>query len=48
MDYYLLLKNKIKITEIPISLNKRQNGKSKLNFKILYLIIKQVFFYLKK
>ncbi len=48
MDYYLLLKNKIKITEIPISLNKRQNGESKLNFKILYLIIKQVFFYLKK
>ena len=48
MDYYLLLKNKTKITEIPISLNKRQNGESKLNFKILYLIIKKVFFNLKK
>lgn len=48
MDYYLLLKNKIKITEIPINLNKRQYGQSKLNFKILMLIIKQVIFYIKK
>ena len=48
MDYYLYLKDKIKITEIPINLNKRQYGKSKLNFKILILIIKQVIFYLKK
>tara|TARA_A100001011_G_C14298529_1_gene839626 strand:- start:152 stop:850 length:699 start_codon:yes stop_codon:yes gene_type:complete len=48
MDYYLLLKNKIKITEIPINLNKRQYGQSKLNLKILILIIKQVIFYIKK
>lgn len=48
MDYYLLLKSEIKIKEIPISLNKRQYGKSKLNFKILMLIIKQVLFYLNK
>ena len=33
MDYYLLLKNKIKITEIPISLNKNKMEKVSLILK---------------
>ena len=33
MDYYLYLKDKIKITEIPINLNKRQYGKVNLILK---------------
>lgn len=48
MDYYLLLKGNIVIGEIPISLNKRHFGHSKLNFKILSLIFKQVLYYLNK
>ena len=48
LDFYLLLRNKTKISEIPISLNKRNSGSSKITFKILLLIIKQVLFYLKK
>ena len=48
LDFYLLLRNETKISEIPISLNKRNSGSSKISLKILFLIIEQVLFYLKK
>jgi dolichol-phosphate mannosyltransferase len=48
LDFYLLLRNKVLISEIPISLNKRNSGNSKISFKILVLIIQQVIFYLRK
>jgi len=48
LDYYLLLRKSAKIKEIPISLNKRFKGKSKINIKILLLIILQILFHIKK
>ena len=48
LDYYMLLRKSAKIAEIPISLNKRFKGKSKINIKILLLIILQILFHIKK
>jgi dolichol-phosphate mannosyltransferase len=48
LDYLIILRFKYKIIECPIILNERIEGKSKLNITILLLIIKQIFFYLKK
>jgi dolichol-phosphate mannosyltransferase len=47
LDYYLLLRRKIKIGEIPIKMNKRNKGYSKLNLKILLLIFSEIYFHIK-
>lgn len=48
LDYLIILRSKYKISECPITLNERLEGKSKLNLKILLLIIKQIFFYMRR
>jgi dolichol-phosphate mannosyltransferase len=48
LDYIIIYKNQYKFKEFPIILNQRSYGKSKINFRILYLIIKQIIFHLKK
>jgi dolichol-phosphate mannosyltransferase len=47
LDYYFVLGKKINIGEIPIKMNKRNSGNSKLNFKILMLIFNQIYFHTK-
>lgn len=47
LDYYLLLRKDVRIGEIPIEMNKRNSGYSKLNLKILLLIIKEVYFHMR-
>ena len=47
--YYLIVKKKIlKIKEIPININKRLYGNSKLNIKIFLIFIKQCYFHLSR
>lgn len=46
LDYYLLLRKNVSIGEIPIEMNKRNSGYSKLNLNILILIIKEVYFHI--
>lgn len=45
LDYLITNKNKLKLKEIPITVNKREYGASKLNIKIFITFIKQCFFY---
>jgi len=48
LDYLIVKKNKFKIKEIPIKVNKRLHGDSKLNIQIFLLFLKQCYFYLSK
>ena len=48
LDYLIVNKKKLKVKDIPIKVNKRLHGNSKLNFKIFYLFLKQCYFYLSK
>ena len=48
LDYLIVNRKKFKIGDIPIKVNKRLHGNSKLNFKIFYLFLKQCYFYLSK
>jgi dolichol-phosphate mannosyltransferase len=46
LDYLVVNKNKLKVKDIPIKVNKRLYGSSKLNIKIFLLFLKQCYFYL--
>jgi dolichol-phosphate mannosyltransferase len=48
LDYLIVKKNKLKIKEIPITINKRLYGNSKLNIKIFLIFIKQCYFHLSR
>lgn len=48
LDYLIVNRKELKIKDIPIKVNKRLYGNSKLNFKIFYLFLKQCYFYLSK
>ena len=45
LDYLIVNRGNLKIKEIPIKVNKRKYGESKLNLKIFLLFLKQCFFY---
>ena len=46
LDFLIVNKKKLKVKDVPIKVNKRLYGNSKLNFKIFYLFMKQCYFYL--
>ncbi|MDC1127046.1 glycosyltransferase [Candidatus Pelagibacter sp.] len=48
LDYLIVNRKELKTKDIPINVNKRLHGNSKLNLKIFYLFLKQCFFYLSK
>ena len=48
LDYLIVNRKKIKLKEIPIKVNKRHHGNSKLNIKIFLLFVRQCFFHLLK
>ena len=48
LDFLIVNKKKLKVKDVPIKVNKRLYGNSKLNFKIFYLFMKQCYFYLSK
>jgi len=48
LDYLITNKKNYKISEVAIKVNKRFSGKSKLNFKIFIIFVKQFYFYLTK
>ena len=45
LDYLVVNRGNLKIKEIPIKVNKRKYGESKLNLKIFLLFLKQCYFY---
>ena len=47
LDIYLGTKNFIKYEEIPIKINKRKEGKSKINLNVVINLIKLIMFHLK-
>ncbi len=48
LDYLIVNRKKIKLKEVPIKVNKRHYGNSKLNIKIFLLFVRQCFFHLLK
>ena len=48
LDYLIVKKKRLKIKEIPITINKRLYGNSKLNIKIFLIFIKQCYFHLSR
>lgn len=48
LDYLIVKKKRFKIKEIPITINKRLHGNSKLNIKIFLIFIKQCYFHLSR
>ncbi len=48
LDYLIVNRKKIKLKEVPIKVNKRHQGNSKLNIKIFLLFVRQCFFHLLK
>ena len=48
LDYLIVKKKRLKIKEIPITINKRLYGNSKLNIKIFLIFIKQFYFHLSR
>ena len=48
LDYLIVNKKELNIKDIPIKVNKRLYGSSKLNFKIFWLFLKQCYFYFSK
>ena len=48
LDYLIVNRKKIKLKEVPIKVNKRHYGNSKLNIKIFLLFVRQCFFHFLK
>jgi len=48
LDYLIVNNKKFKYTDIPITVNKRMHGESKLNLKIFLLFLNQCYFYFLK